>query len=327
MKNMRLSHEDAAHPPLETLDCGHGAAGEDPNNHYCNIINFQHFARVPLTTARCDADEPLFIGVHQMHELVFAQSAMDCQKLITALDEDGLALAISSGRRWAQLATTLTSITQLLGTITPAAFALLRNTFGRTSGADSIQFPAGEVLAGLRDTSYRTSLEVELGDDEHGRLVRRTEALEALQQSRSVDDAARDLATRHGASPLALLNPQFGESTQEVALRELCEALRDFDEAFELWSTSHARFVEGAIGPHARGSGYSVGLRYLDVSTRRRFLASFWNARSDCMGAVSNVRGTDQRDGAHNGCGRGVAARVRRSPSRKSVTQCRKQKS
>jgi tryptophan 2,3-dioxygenase len=262
------------------LACGHQISEGHESTHYCRIMGLETLLRLqPSGQQSCHPDHHFFILVHQVMELWLRQIVVDLYGLIEALDGDDVGRSVWLTQRMGRVTSLLTPATMLMESIPPSDFLVFRDHYGSTSGGDSIQFREIEILAGVRDPAYRRFLEAAAGNDATGALVRWTDRLRECWEGRTVDQAFNDLLRRQGLA-IADLYTTAPARNHHFALFSLAEALLDFDEQFLCWRIAHARVAERAIGPIAKGSGYTVGVRYLDATVNRRFFPGLWESRT-----------------------------------------------
>lgn len=265
------------------LACGHRVSEGHEATHYCKILGLDTLLRLqPYGQQSCHPDHHLFILVHQAMELWLRQLVVDLRGLIEALDEDDVGRSIWLAQRLSRVTSLLTPATTLMESIPPSDFLVFRDHYGSTSGGDSIQFREIEILAGVRDPAYRRFLEATVGSDASGMLVRWTNHLRECWEGRTVDQAFNDLLGRRSLA-IADLYTTAPARNHHFALFTLAEALLDFDEHFVCWRMAHARVAERAIGPLAKGTGYTVGVRYLDATVNRRFFPGLWASRTTLL--------------------------------------------
>ena len=153
-------------------------------------------------------DEMAFLVVHQTQELWLKLAAHDSIALVRALDDDDASAFLATCVRVGRTLERLASDIQILETLTPACFQVIRRSLGNGSGLESPGYNRLREGAGA---------------------VR-----EAL---------ARFLAARE----LQLIDVYRDDARAPDVLRVL-EALVDVDSAFQRWLTAHFVVVRRTIG-------------------------------------------------------------------------------
>jgi tryptophan 2,3-dioxygenase len=211
-------------------------------------------------------DELLFIVVHQASELWFKVILHELDALIASLrgsDPPGALLVI---RRINGLVAIVTSQLSALDTLPPQRFAEFRGFLGASSGSQSEQFRAIEVLSGLRDPAFLTMIGA---DAAASPLVQRALArptLEALFE---------ELLAAHGVT----LEQAYTDRSRTPLLL-LAEALLDYEQGFARWRFLHLQLVERIIGADTGGTGGSLGARDLRQTMNLRFFPKLWAVRA-----------------------------------------------
>lgn len=266
-----------------TLPCGHAVAHED-QIHYCSYMRLHDLLRLqPTGTTLRHPDEHLFVGIHQVFELLFGQILYEMTRIIDALDGDNLGLAILLVHRITRIAALFAPISHVLETMTFSDFFAFRADLAPASGSESEQFREIELIAGLRDKQWRRLLETPISESPDGNQTYMwTERLQHLWDSRTINDAFSDLLARR-AVPVPTLYVVAPAVNAHPDLFLLAEALLDFDETFSEWRYTHARMAERTIGAGTQGTGNTSGVKYLDhVATRQIHLFPvLWQARSE----------------------------------------------
>jgi amino acid adenylation domain-containing protein len=262
------------------LTCGHEVADEH-QTHYCSYIGLHDLLGQQAGQLR-HPDERLFITTHQSVELWFQQIVFDLRRCIDAIDADNIGLAIWLMRRLYDVARLVVTTTQVLDRMAPTDFFVFRPMLNPASGHESIQFREIELLAGLRDPSYRDSLQAR-------QLW--TDRLEAHWQARSLQQAFGDTLARRGVA-LAEIYTVAPAVNPHADLFLLAEHLLDFDEAVNLWNAAHVSVAERAIGPSTAGTGLSGGVSYLSASAaaKGRLFPELWNVRMTLWKEQSQLR-------------------------------------
>jgi tryptophan 2,3-dioxygenase len=230
----------------------------------------------PLTDAH---DELLFVIIHQVYELWFAQILHEAALLRHRLERGDSAGALHTARRIAKILKTIVGQLDVLETMTPKQFASFRPELGSASGFQSNQFRELEAVLGRRD--YPEAVLDE-------RLVA------AIGQRSVFDSLLRYLVTagfpvssdvlnrdprqpwRPRADVRAVLAEVYADETNPAA--EVCEALVDVDEGVQEWRYRHVKMVERIIGSKL-GTGGSTGADYLRRTLFRPAFPELWEVR------------------------------------------------
>ena len=243
-------------------------------------------AQATLTAAH---DELLFIIQHQTSELWMQLAIHEMRSARQALREDRLQPAFKMLTRVARIMEQLNSAWDVLRTMTPSEYAIMRPSLGQSSGFQSWQYRAIEYLAGNRNLAM-------LGPHEHRpEIIAR---LEAMLSETSIYDEAIALLKRNGFDvgdePRADIrqkredNPKVQEAWRQVyadpqrywALYELAEKLVDFEDYFRRWRFNHVTTVERIIG-FKRGTGGTGGVSYLRRMLDVVLFPELWRVRTD----------------------------------------------
>jgi len=176
-----------------------------------------------------------------------------------------------------------------LSTLTPFEYSAFRNTLGRSSGFQSVQYRLLEFMLGNKNRDY---IAVHKRDPAaHERLER------ALQAPSIYDEVLRLLSRRGYGIPEEIVERDFSEpyeSSKAVTaawlavyhnaqkdwdLYELAERLTDLDQKFQLWRFHHLKTVERVIG-YKPGTGGTGGVSYLAKALELRFFPELWQVRT-----------------------------------------------
>ncbi|MBS7707689.1 tryptophan 2,3-dioxygenase [Chelatococcus asaccharovorans] len=243
-------------------------------------------AQEPLSDAH---DELLFIIQHQTSELWMKLAIHEMGSAAKAIHDDRLQPAFKMLTRVARIFDQLNSAWDVLRTMTPSEYNIMRPSLGQSSGFQSWQYRAIEYLAGNRNLAM-------LRPHEHRpeTLAR----LEAILNAPSIYDEAIALLKRNGFDvgdePRAdirqtrAVNPKVQEAWRQVyadpqrhwPLYELAEKLVDFEDYFRRWRFNHVTTVERVIG-FKRGTGGTGGVSYLRRMLEVELFPELWHVRSD----------------------------------------------
>ncbi|MFO1209340.1 MAG: tryptophan 2,3-dioxygenase [Amaricoccus sp.] len=243
-------------------------------------------AQEPLSDAH---DELLFIVQHQTSELWMKLAIHELVSAARAIRRDELQPAFKMMTRVARIFDQLTSAWDVLRTMTPSEYSVMRPSLGQSSGFQSWQYRAIEFLAGNRNLAM-------LRPHEHRpEIVAR---LEAILAEPSIYDEAIALLARNGFDvgdePRANLrdrraeNPKVEAAWTQVyadpkrywSLYELAEKLVDFEDYFRRWRFNHVTTVERIIGLK-RGTGGTGGVSYLRKMLDVELFPELWHVRTN----------------------------------------------
>jgi tryptophan 2,3-dioxygenase len=222
-------------------------------------------------------DELLFITIHQVYELWFAQLL---HELSDARDRMGAGDAYTPRVRLERahvIERVLIEQVDVLETMTPQDFLDFRSGLAPASGFQSVQFREIEFLSGAKDDAYLRRFRG-LGDAERNRLRRRLD-------EPSLWDAFLTVLERAGFgvdtadARLAALRRVARDREQYGALWDLAEALVEHDALCARWRARHVLMVERQIGTKS-GTGGSTGSPYLRSRLDLRFYPELWELRS-----------------------------------------------
>jgi tryptophan 2,3-dioxygenase len=224
-------------------------------------VTYAGYLRLPELLALQDPEssseyELLFIVVHQCAELLFKCALDESKKILTQFGEslDGLAGRIS---RLTAILQTASGTIKCLEDLTPSQFAQFRPDLGTASGAQSKQFRALEADAeGYREAFLK--------------LLQTRHLLESDYDPEHIMEALRNV---------------YSDSELSV-LRDIADALYDYEEAFKDHRWQHLKVVRRVIG-NAPGTGGTSGLRFLEERLTTNFFEELTFVRSQ----IANIRG------------------------------------
>lgn len=211
-------------------------------------------------------DELLFITVHQSSELWFKLILHELGKLCDAIAQAHVLEAVESVGRVNGLMRIVTAQLHALDTLSPRGFSQFRNNLGTSTGGQSAQFRAIELISGLREPSYLEYLRSQRPLDP---IVDR-----AISQA-ALPELFATLLTTRGVSARDLYT-----SDAERDLRLLAEGLMSYEQEFAMWRFLHVEVIERVIGPATPGTGGSLGARALRDTLGNRFFPELWAARA-----------------------------------------------
>ena len=216
-------------------------------------------------------DELLFIVVHQASELWMRLSIHELSAARARIAADDLGPAFKMISRVSRIQSQLIGSWDVLATMTPSDYGLIRPSLAASSGFQSFQNRQLEFLMGAKKAAHLRPHE---GTPGHAAL----EA--ALAQPSLYDEALRLLARRGFALPPSHLErdwraPYAADPAVEAAwlevyrdpaehwdLYELAEKLVDLEYRFQQWRFAHLKTVERIIG-FKSGTGGTEGAPYL----------------------------------------------------------------
>ncbi len=221
-------------------------------------------------------DELLFITIHQVYELWFAQLLHELAGARDAMEADQVWQARHLMQRSQVIERLLVSQIDVIETMTPQDFLRFRSTLAPASGLQSVQFRELEFLSGAKDDRFMARFRG-LTDDERERLSRRL-------AEPSLWDSYLDLLKRRGLA--VQTDEEITQSLLTVArdpasyddLWELSESLLAHDEVSALWRARHVQMVERQIGTKS-GTGGSTGAPYLHRRVPLRYYPLLWELR------------------------------------------------
>ncbi|MEO8944927.1 MAG: tryptophan 2,3-dioxygenase family protein [Gemmatimonadaceae bacterium] len=211
-------------------------------------------------------DELLFITVHQSSELWFKLILHELGKLCDSIGAGGVLAAVESVGRVNSLMRIVTAQLHALDTLSPKGFSQFRQNLGTSTGGQSAQFRAIELISGLRDKDYLD-------------YIRSQGALDPIVQSALAQDPLpelfKQLLTMRGVSARDLYS-----NDEQLELRLLAEGLLSYEQEFAMWRFLHVEVIERVIGPATPGTGGSLGAKALRDTLGNRFFPELWAVRA-----------------------------------------------
>lgn len=237
-------------------------------------------------------DEMLFIVIHQVYELWFREMIHEIEEVKRNLERRHVRRATRLYRRLIEIQRVLLQQIAVLETMTPNEFNAFRDRLNPASGFQSSQFRELEFLSGMKDPGY---LKMPALEPEAARVLQRRldeptlyDAFDDLLRGRGFplpvpgDPALREKRLE------ALQAIYERDDTQEQDdlddLYQLCEAMIEYDENFQLWRYHHVRMVERMIG-RKPGTGGSEGVGYLQRTLDKRCFPELWEVRTRLSGS------------------------------------------
>ncbi len=247
-------------------------------------VSYSSYLKVPELTALQQPlsspvahDELLFIIVHQTYELWFKQVLFEMETLVAMLLEDELTKAFRLMGRIKEIFQVLVQQVNVIETMTPMEFNQFRSHLNPASGFQSYQFRELEILSGADPAQYAVLME--LKPEWKAALQTRLRNV-SLRTAFIQLLAKREILPSRDPQdlPKAILTIYQEEKHEDLA--SLCECLIHYDEQFSLWRFRHVQMVERMIGMK-KGTGGSLGVKYLQETLKTRFFPELWEARTE----------------------------------------------
>jgi tryptophan 2,3-dioxygenase len=234
-------------------------------------------------------DEMLFIVIHQVSELWMKLCLHELNAVVDCVRRDDLGPTFKMLARVSTIQQQLLQSWDVLATITPYDYSAFRNTLGRSSGFQSVQYRMLEFLIGNKNADL---IEVFRNDPPAYEQLER-----ALKAPSLYDEVLRLLSRRGLDLPAQAIDRDFTQpyqASKQVAaawlsvyhnsvkdwdLYELAERLVDLDYKFQLWRFTHVKTVERIIG-YKRGTGGTGGVSYLTKALELKFFPELWTIRT-----------------------------------------------
>ncbi len=234
-------------------------------------------------------DEMLFIIIHQASELWMKLSIHELVAARDSIAADDLPGALKMIARVGRIQSQMIQSWDVLATLTPSEYGLIRPSLGQSSGFQSYQYRQLDFILGSKNAN---ALRAHVATpDIHA-------ALKAMLASPSLyDESVRLLSRRGFAIPEAVAErdwavPYVEAPAVEAAwlaiyrdpranwdLYELAEKLVDLEYRFQQWRFSHLKTVERIIGRKG-GTGGSAGLGYLAKTLESAFFPELLKVRT-----------------------------------------------
>jgi len=234
-------------------------------------------------------DEMMFIIVHQVSELWIRLFLHELEFVQRCVVRDDLDPSFKALQRISKVQAQLFGAWEIMATMTPSDYTQFRNSLGRSSGFQSVQYRLLEFGIGNKNADM---IRVhQRNPDDYARLKR------ALHAPSLYDEVLRLLSRRGYGVPQELLDRDFSQpyvaskavtgawlgvyhnADKDWDLYELAEGLVDLDHRFQLWRFQHMKTVERIIG-HKPGTGGTSGVSYLAKALELRFFPELWLART-----------------------------------------------
>lgn len=211
-------------------------------------------------------DELLFIIVHQASELWFKLILHELDRLTSLLAEHDTMRSLESLNRVNGILGIVTAQLHALDTLSPQRFAQFRRFLGTSSGSQSVQFRAIELISGLRAPEYLAYL------TSTGPL---DPVVEQALKRPALPELFDGLLAARGVT-----GEQVYATDDHLDLRMLAEGLLAYEQAFGLWRFLHVQMVERILGPDTIGTGGSMGAKALRATLENRFFNQLWSIRA-----------------------------------------------
>lgn len=246
------------------------------------ILSSQH----PASDAH---DEMLFIVVHQASELWLKLCLHELTAARECIETDDLRPAFKMLSRVARAQQQLIQSWDVLSTMTPHDYSLVRPFLGSSSGFQSAQYRMMEFMLGGRDAkharmhantgdwSYRLNAEMSrpsIYDAAIALLVRR-----GFKIDHRVTERDQSGAYEHNPSVEAAWAEIYRKPNAHWDLYELAEKLVDLEYHFQRWRFGHLKTVERIIG-FKRGTGGTPGVPYLEGVLKQAFFPELLSVRT-----------------------------------------------
>ncbi|MBB6255437.1 tryptophan 2,3-dioxygenase [Nitrospirillum iridis] len=276
------------HPRTLAVDLSGEALHEAPPMSYGAYLGLDQLLAAQHPRSG-EHDELLFIIIHQASELWMKLSLHELRAAVRQIQTDDLGPALKMIARVSRIQAQLIQSWEVLSTMTPADYSLIRPHLGQSSGFQSYQYRHLEFLLGNKNAGMMT--------------VHRSEpaifaALEqALTAPSLYDESLRLLARRGFDIPAAKLERDFSQPYEpdpqvEAAwlavyrdphrhweLYDLAEKLVDVEYRFQQWRFSHMKTVERIIG-FKPGTGGTGGVSYLVKALSLSFFPELLSVRT-----------------------------------------------
>ena len=247
------------------------------------LLSAQH----PLSP---DHNEMLFIVQHQTSELWMKLALHELRAARQQVQRDELPPAFKMMSRVSRILEQLVQSWNVIGTLTPTEYSVMRPYLGSSSGFQSWQYREIEFLLGNKNAAllqphaqqaqHHARLEAELRApslyDEAIRLLARRGF--AIEPARTERDWAQPVEL--DASVEAAWLEVYRHPGMHWELYELGEKLVDLEDTFRQWRFRHVTTVERVIGCK-RGTGGTEGAAYLRRRLDVVLFPELWKLRTD----------------------------------------------
>ena len=233
-------------------------------------------------------DELLFIVQHQVAELWLKLLLHELHSARELLAADQLGPALKRLARVKHVQRQLVEQWDVLATLTPSEYALIRPFLASSSGFQSHQYRSVEFLLGNKNSEMVRVFE-------HDQPVH--DALDTLLREPTLyDEFLRFLGRRGYAVPDAVLQRDvtkpyrmneelvdvfaavYAAPSEHWGVYETCEELVDIEDLFQQWRFRHLQVVSRTIG-HKSGTGGSSGVDFLRRALDLTFFPELYAVR------------------------------------------------
>lgn len=235
-------------------------------------------------------DEFLFIIVHQASELWLKLCLHELEAARELIIADDLAPAFKMLARVAQAQRQLISSWDVLATMTPHDYSMVRPHLGSSSGFQSAQYRLMEFILGGRNPDMVTMHEAvpEVAAKLNAELARPSLYHEVLLLLKRRGFAIPDTVFESEMRAPHAANAEVVEAWAQVYrdpkkhwdLYELAEKLVDLEYHFQRWRFGHLKTVERVIG-FKRGTGGTAGIPYLEGVLKLGFFPELLSVRTE----------------------------------------------
>ena len=233
-------------------------------------------------------DELLFIVQHQVAELWMKLLLHELHSARSLMAADDLGPALKRLARVKHVQKQLVEQWDVLATLTPSEYALIRPFLATSSGFQSHQYRAVEFLLGNKNADMVRVFEH--SPVEHDSLQR------LLGERTLYDEFLRYLSRRGYAVPAAVLERDvtqpyrldadlvevfagvYASPATHWGVYETCEELVDIEDLFQQWRFRHLQVVSRVIG-HKQGTGGSSGVDFLRRALDLTFFPELYAVR------------------------------------------------
>jgi tryptophan 2,3-dioxygenase len=246
------------------------------------VLSAQH----PLSP---DHNEMLFIIQHQTSELWMKLALVELHAARDHVKRDSLQPAFKMLARVSRIMDQLVQAWNVLSTMTPSEYSIMRPYLGMSSGFQSYQYREIEFMLGnknpamLRPHAHRPEhverlravLEAPSMYDEAVRLLHRSGF--AIDESRLQRDWT--LPVEANASVESAWLEVYRDPQKYWDLYQLAEKLIDIEDSFRQWRFRHVTTVERIIG-FKTGTGGTAGVSYLRKMLDVVLFPELWQMRT-----------------------------------------------
>lgn len=236
-----------------------------------------------------DHNELLFIVQHQTSELWMKLMLHELRAAMGDVAADSMAPAFKKLSRVSRIMEQLVAAWDVLSTMTPPEYSVVRRHLGHSSGFQSWQYRCIEFACGNKNAAMLAP---------HADRPNRLADVHAAFQAPSLYDETLALMARRGVDVPAnvlgrdVTQPYRADPGVEAAwlvvyrdpdrhwdLYQLGEELVDLEDAFRQWRFRHLTTVERIIG-FKSGTGGTAGVSYLRAMLEVVLFPELWSVRT-----------------------------------------------